>query len=76
MKDATYQKFVARWEEVIDLPPQALGPFTPLYKTLIRRLKIMPWPYFAGAAAALVLGIYFIVGSAITLLVTILQRGF
>lgn len=76
MKDATYQKFVARWEEVMDLPPQTLGPLTPFYKALIRRLKVMPWPYFVLTAAGFVLALYFLIGSAITLLVTLLQRGF
>ena len=76
MSDFTYKKFVARWEEVLDVPPQTLGPFTPLYKTLIRRLKIMPWPYFVLLAAAFVLILYFLLGSAITFLVTLLQRGF
>lgn len=76
MKDTTYQKFVARWEEVVDLPPQTLGPLTPVYKALIRRLKVMPWPYFVLTAVSLVIAVYFLIGSAITLLVTILQRGF
>lgn len=75
MRGATYQKFVARWEEVVDLPPQTLGPLTPLYKALIRRLKVMPWPYFIATAAALVLLLYVFLGSAITFLVNFLQRG-
>ncbi|MBI4066141.1 hypothetical protein HY411_00330 [Candidatus Gottesmanbacteria bacterium] len=76
MSDLTYKKFLARWEEVIDLPPQTLGPLTPLYKTLIRRLKVMPWPYFVLTAAVLVLALYFLIGSTITFLVTLLQKGF
>lgn len=76
MRDVTYKKFVARWEEVMDLPPQTLGPLTPLYKALIRRLKVMPWPYFVLTAVGLVLFVYFVIGSAITLLVTLLQKGF
>ena len=76
MRDGTYKKFVARWEEVPDLPPQTLGPFTPIYKAFIRRLKIMPWPFFVLTAAALVIMLYFLIGSTITLLVTLLQKGF
>lgn len=76
MKDVTYQKFVSRWKEVVDLPPQTLGPLTPIYKAFIRRLKVMPWPLFVLTAAALVLVLYFLLGSAITFLVTLLQRGF
>lgn len=76
MTDTTYKKFVARWEEVTDLPPQTLGPLTPLYKAFIRRLKVMPWPLFLVTAALVVLAMYFLIGSAITLLVTLLQKGF
>ncbi len=76
MRDVTYKKFIARWEEVVDLQPQTLGPFTPLYKTLIRRLKVMPWPYFVLLATMVVLALYFLIGSTITFLVTLLQRGF
>ncbi len=72
----TYQKFVKRWEEVTDLPPQTLGPLTPFYKELARRLKVMPWPLLVLVSLVTVVGLYLLVGSAITLLVTILQRGF
>lgn len=76
MNDLTYQKFVARWEKVIDLPPQTLGPLTPFYKTCVRLLKVMPWPYFVFLSIAVVIGLYVVVGSAITILVTLLQKGF
>lgn len=76
MSNLTYKKFLTRWEQVVDLPPQTLGPLTPVYKSFIRRLKVMPWPYFVLSAAAFVLILYFLIGSAITLLVTLLQRGF
>ena len=76
MSDFTYKKFIARWEEVVDLQPQTLGPFTPLYKTLIRRLKVMPWPYFVLTAVTIVLGLYLLVGSTVTFLVSLLQKSF
>lgn len=76
MTDTTYQKFVRRWEEVMDVPPQTLGPLTPYYKMLVRRLKVMPWPYFVLSSLFIVLSLYILIGSAITFLVTILQKGF
>lgn len=76
MTDALYQKLVKRWEEVTDLPPQTVGPLTPYYKNAVRRLKVMPWPALVVAAIAMVVGIYFVLGSAITILTSILQRGF
>jgi len=76
MVNSTYQKFVKRWEEVMDLPPQTVGPLTPYYKALVRRLKVMPWPALVLCSLILVIGLYLLIGSAITLLVSILQRGF
>lgn len=76
MTDMVYNKFVKRWEEVTDLPPQTLGPLTPYYKKAVRRLKVMPWPVLVVGSLLVVLGLYVILGSTITLLVSILQRGF
>jgi hypothetical protein len=76
MTDTTYRKFVKRWEEVTDLPPQTVGPLTPLYKAIVRRLKVMPWPILVVSSLFIVISLYVILGSAITLLVSLLQRGF
>lgn len=76
MTDTTYQKFVRRWEEVTDLPPQTLGPLTPYYKALVARLKVMPWPLLVLVSLVTVVGLYLLLGSAITLVVTLLQKGF
>jgi len=75
MTDALYHKFVKRWEEVVDLPPQTVGPLTPLYKSAVKRLKVMPWPMLVIGSLFMVIGLYLLLGSAITLLVSILQRG-
>lgn len=76
MADATFQKFVKRWEEVTDIPPQTLGPFTGFYKGATKKLKVMPWPWFVGASVLVAIGLYMLFGSAVASLVTILQRGF
>ena len=76
MTDALYEKFLKRWEEVTDLPPQRLGPFTSLYKVITKRLKIMPWPALILLSIVVVFCVYLLLGSAITFVVTILQRGF
>jgi hypothetical protein len=76
MKTTTYERFVKRWEEVTDLPPQTVGPLTPYYKSITRRLKIMPWPLLVGVSLLLVTGLYLVLGSAITLVVSLLQKGF
>lgn len=74
--DMTYQKFLRRFEEVLDLPPQRLGIFTPIYKSFVRRVKVMPWPWFLMVSIIIVLGLYMLAGSTITLLVSLLQKGF
>lgn len=76
MSDTTYKKFVARWEEVIDLPIQRIGPLTPYYKSVTKRLKIMPWPLLVGMSLMVIVGLYLLIGSTVTLLVTLLQKGF
>ena len=71
-----YRRFVKRWEEVTDLPPQTVGPFTPYYKALVRRLKVMPWPLLVFGSSLIVLSLYLLIGSTITFIVSILQKGF
>ena len=76
MADLVYQKFVKRWKEVVDLPPQNVGPLTPFFKAVARKLKVMPWPALVALSIGVVFVIYLLIGSAVTFLVSILQRGF
>jgi hypothetical protein len=76
MSDVLYKKFVKRWEEVTDLPPQTMGPLTPFYKKAVMRLKVMPWPLLVIGSLFTVICLYLLIGSTITLLVSILQKGF
>lgn len=76
MKDNTYKKFVERWEEVMDLPVQTVGPFTGIYKMLVKRLKVMPLAALVVCSLLLVIALYILFGSTITLLVSVLQKGF
>ena len=76
MTDTLYNKFVKRWEEVTDLPPQTVGPLTPYYKKIATKLKVMPWPLLVIGSLLLVVCLYLLIGSAITLLVSLLQKGF
>lgn len=76
MVDITFQKFVKRWEEVVEIPPQSLGPLTRVYKLVTKRLKTMPWPWFVGGSLLVVLASYIVFGSAVSGIVSFLQRGF
>jgi len=76
MKDPLYEKTVNKWKEVMDLPPQTVGPLTPLYKKVTRRLKVMPWMVFLVTAIACAIGLYLLFGPSVVSLVSLLQRGF
>jgi hypothetical protein len=76
MKDAFYQRFQKKWEETTDLPPQTVGPFTPFYKRMTRHLKVMPIPILILISIMCVVVLFFLVGSAITRIVSLLQKGF
>lgn len=76
MKNVAYKNFVKRWEEVVDLPVQTIGPFTPAYKALVKRLKVMPVYALGFFALLCVAGLYVLFGSAIVFIAGILQKGF
>lgn len=76
MGDKTYQAFVAHWKETTDLPPQTVGPLTPLYKRGIRYVKSMPVSVIIMVSIAFVCFLFLLLGSAVPTLVTMLQRGF
>jgi len=70
------QEFLKRWKETIDIPPQTIGPFTPIYKEVTKRLKVMPLPMVVAVSVAIVGLVVYLFGSSITKLVSLLQRGF
>jgi hypothetical protein len=74
--DVFYQKLVKHYEEVMELPPQTVGPLTPVYKAITKRLKVMPWFVLVGVSFFIVVVLYLLFGSTLTFLVSILQRGF
>jgi len=75
-RDSVYQKFVSRWEETTDLPPQTVGVFTPIYKAITKRLKVMPWPVLMIVGIGCVGMLLMVLGNTIVSLVSLLQRGF
>lgn len=76
MTDLLYDKFVKHWEKVTEVPPQTVGPFTPIYKAVTKRLKVMPWFLLLPISLLCVFFLYLLLGSTITFIVSILQRGF
>jgi len=76
MSDARYERFQKKWNEVTDLPTQTVGPFTPYYKMITKRLKVMPLPKLIFISIVCILALFFIFGSGITRIVSLLQKGF
>lgn len=76
MTDLLYEKLLKHWDEVTEVPPQTMGIFTPFYKEITKRLKVMPWIILIPISLVVVFSIYVLLGSTVTFLVTLLQRGF
>jgi len=76
MNDALYGKIQKKWDEVTDLPPQTVGPFTPYYKMVTKRLKVMPLPKLIIASVFCILLLFLVFGPGIAFLASLLQRGF
>jgi hypothetical protein len=76
MRDKIYANFVKKWEEVTDLPPQTLGPFTSSYKDFVHGVKSMPVPVYAAFGLMTALGLLYFFGARISFFASLLQRGF
>lgn len=76
MKDRLFDRLQKKWNETMELPPQTVGPFTPYYKMVTRRLKVMPFPVLVLCSIVCICFLFFLFGSGITFLTSLLQRGF
>lgn len=71
-----YKNVIAQWEKTTELPPQTVGPLTPYYKMVTKRLKVFPWPILVVAGIGLVVVLFVLFGYGIVPLTSLLQRGF
>lgn len=76
MKKNTYELLVHKMREVSDLPQQTMGPFTPLYRTMIPYVKEAPWRWFAAGSFMVGVVLYVVFGALIVRVVSVLQHGF
>lgn len=74
--DKLYQNFYKKWEEVTALPPQTVGPFTPLYKRTIPLFKIAPWRVLIPIAVFLTVAGALLHDATAVQVASLLQRGF
>ncbi len=75
-RDPLYQKFVQKWREVTDLPPQTVGPLTPIYKKTVPYLKFAPWRVLAPVSLILAAALAIILEVTSVQIASLLQRGF
>lgn len=74
--DPLYQKFVARWDEVTELPPQTVGPLTPVYKRTVPYLKIAPWRVLFPLSFVIAASVALLLEVTAVQIATLLQHGF
>lgn len=75
-EDRVYQLLKIRMQEVSSLPPQSIGRFTPIYKVVVPYFKYYPWISLSLISAILVFCLYFLFGTTLVRLASLLQFGF
>ncbi len=76
MNDLLYKNFVKQWEKVTELPPQTVGPFTPVYKRTVRYFKVDPWRILMPVSFIIAAGTALLLEVTAVQVANILQRGF
>ncbi len=75
-KDRLYENFLKKWEEVTELPPQTVGPLTPLYKRTVPFIKADPWRILIPLAFVLAISIALFVHATAAQITSFLQGSF
>lgn len=74
--DQLYQKFVAKWDEVTELPPQTIGPLTPVYKKTVPYFKYAPWRVLMPVSFIIIAAVALALEITAVQVASFLQRGF
>lgn len=75
-EDKLYGLLLQRMHEVAVVPPQTVGPFTPMYKRVVPKLKWQPWRSVAVFSFFLAALLYLFFGVRVVHLASLLQYGF
>lgn len=75
-EDRVYQLLRTKMQEISWVPPQSFGFFTPLYKVVVPYFKYNPWVSVGIISAVMVFCLYFLFGTALVKLASLLQFGF
>ncbi|MBI2617629.1 hypothetical protein HYW55_05850 [Candidatus Gottesmanbacteria bacterium] len=74
--DRVYELLVAKMQEMTVVPPQTLGPLTFAYKRIVPYLKFAPWRSTVTFSFLLSVFLYFLLGSTVVKIASLLQFGF
>jgi hypothetical protein len=72
----SYQKLVAKMNEVSELEPQNIGVLSPIYHRAVPYVKHAPWIVFAGLSIVGGILIYAFLGAWAPSVASYLQYGF
>lgn len=72
----TYQLLLAKMHEIASIPPQEVGPFTPMYKKVAPYFKFSPWRATSAISFLSAFFLYLLLGATLVRIVSILQFGF
>ena len=71
-----YRELIIKMHEVSVVPPQTVGPLTPVYKKVVRELKFFPFKVIIPISFLFILFAYLIFGTWLVKLAETLQTGF
>ncbi len=72
----TYRKFLTIWEEAVELPPQNIGPLTPVFQKTAPFFKITPWKILIPLSFVLAIITALLLQLTAVQIASILQKGF
>jgi hypothetical protein len=72
----SYRKFLHIWEESIELPPQNIGPLTPVFKKTAPFFKVTPWKTLIPLSFLLAVVVALLLQLTAVQIASILQKGF
>lgn len=75
-QDLVYQNLVRKMQEILVVPPQNVGRFTPIYKAFAPYIKNIPWRILVPLAVVAAILVRLIGGVYLIKIVTLLQHGF
>lgn len=73
--DPLYARFVQKWDEVTEVPPQTVGLLTPFYKRTVPYFKYAPWRIMVPFAFVTAVSIALLLEFTATQIASWLQKG-